>query len=79
MGAYGGTAEASKTPPGWGLLADLTNDGIVDFVDYTWQVRDWLIGGNERHGDLNRDGVVDMLDVALLVDDWLNQASWYEE
>ena len=30
MGVYGGTAEASMPPYGWALLADLTNDGIVN-------------------------------------------------
>ncbi len=31
IGAYGGTAQASKTPANWALLADLTNDHKVRF------------------------------------------------
>jgi hypothetical protein len=40
MGAYGGTAEASKPPANWRSIADMTNDWVVDsndlkvFVDY---------------------------------------------
>ena len=76
MGAYGGTAEASKTPVNWSLLADLTNDGRVNFKDYTTQVSGWLQTGNELPGDLNRNSTVDFPDLALLAEDWLKQTSW---
>jgi len=78
MGAYGGTADASMTPAGWGLLADLTNDGIVNGNDYSWQAGDWLEMEKEQPGDLNRDGIVDGLDLWWLTEDWLNHTSWYE-
>ena len=78
MGAYGGTAEASMGPYGWVLLSDLTNDGIVNMVDYNWQAADWLKTAEEQAGDLNRDGVVDCMDLELLVGDWLDHTSWYE-
>ncbi|MHC4115847.1 MAG: right-handed parallel beta-helix repeat-containing protein [Planctomycetota bacterium] len=50
MGAYGGTAEASIPPYDWTLLADLTNDGIVNLnrdgvinmPDLALLVEDWL-------------------------------------
>lgn len=77
MGAYGGTSEASKTPAGWGLLADLTNDGIVNGEDFCWQAGDWLKIAEEQPGDLNRDGIIDIRDLWWLVGDWLDQASWY--
>ncbi len=77
MGAYGGTAEASMPPYVWALLADLTNDGTVNFEDYTAQAIDWLESVSEQPGDLNRNGTVDIADIALLTEDWLEQTSWY--
>jgi parallel beta-helix repeat protein len=83
MGTYGGTAEASMPPYGWTLLADLTNDGIVNARDFAAQARYWMRAENPpkagmieanvagQQGDLNRDGVVDTTDVALLAEDWL--------
>ena len=71
MGAYGGTVEASKTPMEWSLLADLTNDGIVDINDLAAQVEDWLQNDDEQSGDLNCDGTVNFADFALLAGDWL--------
>ncbi|MBN2270193.1 MAG: hypothetical protein JXN61_06240 [Sedimentisphaerales bacterium] len=77
MGAYGGTAQASKTPANWSLLADLTNDGIVDQRDYAIQAKDNCDPGGEKPGDLNRDGAVDMDDVATLIDAWLQTTIWH--
>jgi len=78
MGVYGGTAEASKTPINWSLLADLTNDGTVDFVDLEEWVKNWLSSGNEWPSDLDRNGIVDMFDFSLITQDWLLETSWYE-
>ena len=78
MGAYGGTAQAGKTPMGWGMLADLTNDGLVNLVDYAWQVIDWQQVEDEQPGDLNRDSIVNLVDLFLLVEDFLLLTSWYE-
>jgi len=77
MGAYGGTAEASKTPASWSLLADLTNDGIVDGQDFAHQAKDHEALGEERPGDLNRNGAVDMDDVAALIGAWLTTTIWH--
>ncbi len=77
MGAYGGTAQASKTPPGWSLLADLTNDGIVDLEDFAGQKKYWQQNGTELPGDLSRNSLVDIEDLVLLVQDWLAQTVWY--
>jgi parallel beta-helix repeat protein len=76
MGAYGGTAEASMPPYGWALLADLTNDGVVNLEDFAVQAENWLENGSEQPGDLNRDGVVDINDLAMFGEDWLKQTSW---
>jgi hypothetical protein len=73
MGAYGGTEEASRTPAGWGLLGDLTNDGIVDFTDYAAFLRWEIPGGSEQPWDLNRDGERDWLDLKLAADGWLDE------
>jgi predicted outer membrane repeat protein len=77
MGAYGGTPQASMPPYDWALLADITNDGIVDGRDYAHQATDWLMNGTEQPGDFDRNGIVDTNDVGLFVDDWLKTTSWY--
>jgi hypothetical protein len=76
IGAYGGTAEASKTPSGWSLLADLTNDGIVDAQDFAYQTKDGYPAGMAIPGDLNKNGAVDMEDIAALLDAWLETTIW---
>jgi hypothetical protein len=76
MGAYGGTAEASMPPHGWALLADLTNNGIVNPVDLGWQLMDWLQDDSEQYGDLNRDGFMDMKDYAMLAGEWMLLTDW---
>jgi len=78
MGAYGQTAQASKSPRGWGLLADLTNDGLVNSIDYAHQAVDWLVSDNEMPGDLDRNDIVDGNDLAPFVDDWLLETTWHE-
>ena len=76
IGAYGGTAEASKTPPVWSLPADLTNDGIVDAQDFAYQTKNGYPAGMDIPGDLNRNGAVDMDDIAALLDAWLKKTLW---
>jgi hypothetical protein len=75
--AFGGTAEASMPPYDWALLADLTNDGLINLTDFAFQAADWLNSADRQPGDLNRDSLVDISDLALLVDDWLEQTAWY--
>jgi parallel beta-helix repeat protein len=77
MGAYGGTAEASKSPSGWSLLADLTNDGIVNLHDFAYTASNWLTTTDTQPGDLNRNAVVDLADFALFADDWLEETTWH--
>ena len=78
MGAYGGTAVASKTPYNWSLLADLNNDGVGNLKDSAHQGHDWLQTAAEQPGDLNRDGTISVGDLILLVQDWLAKTSWYD-
>jgi subtilisin family serine protease len=77
MGAYGGTARASIPPYNWVMLADLNNDGIVDFVDLRHWTQYWLTKDSEQPGDLNRNEVVDFLDLAILTKQWLIETSWH--
>jgi len=77
LGAYGKTSQASKTPAGWSLLGDLTNDGTVNFLDASGQDNDWMISGPELYGDLNRDGTINVFDLSLLITDWLESTLWH--
>jgi predicted outer membrane repeat protein len=65
MGAYGGTAEASKSPANWALLADLTNDRKVDFDDLKAFTNYWPESGQCLPSDLNRDELVNLTDFAI--------------
>ncbi|MHC4574429.1 MAG: choice-of-anchor Q domain-containing protein [Planctomycetota bacterium] len=78
MGAYGGTGQASMPPHGWALLADLNNDGIVNWPDLGRQLEDWLSTASERPGDLNRNGFIDWVDYSMLADEWMQVADWVE-
>jgi NADH:ubiquinone oxidoreductase subunit len=71
MGAYGGTVEASKPPPNWHSIIDLTNDNKVDAYDLQLFAQHWL--GNELYlsADLNRNQLVDLADFAIFADNWL--------
>ncbi len=71
MGAYGGTATASKSPAGWRSIADLNNDWVVDFDDLALFVEYWLTGGDCVPGDFSRDGMTEFEDFGFLADDWL--------
>ena len=77
MGAYGGTWQASRTPPGWALLADLTNDGFIDYRDLASHTQYWQQSADCQPGDLNRNGIVDLPDIALLAYDWLLSTTWH--
>jgi len=71
MGAYGGTAKASKSPANWASLADLTNDHKVDFNDWAAFAAYWLDGGYYIPSDLDRNEVVNLLDLNLFANEWL--------
>jgi predicted outer membrane repeat protein len=65
MGAYGGTAEASKSPPYWRSIADMTNNWIVDSNDLKVFVGYWLQTGECLPGDFDRSQSVDFNDFAI--------------
>jgi hypothetical protein len=70
MGAFGGTAEASKSPPNWRSIADLTNDWVVDSNDLKVFFDYWLNTGECIPGDLNRNQFTNFADFALLANNW---------
>jgi hypothetical protein len=70
MGAYGGTAQASKSPAKWRNIADSTNDWKVNSNDLKVFVNYWLQMGECIPSDLNRSQFVDFNDLALLAGNW---------
>lgn len=66
MGAYGGTAQASKS----GNIADLNIDGIVNFLDLAEMGRIWG-ENNEIIEDLNGNGTVETGDIYIMAENWL--------
>ncbi len=76
MGAYGGTIEASMPPYDWALLADLTNDGTVNFTDFAAAASDWQVTAETQPGDLDRNGTVNMAEIYLFTEDWLKETIW---
>jgi predicted outer membrane repeat protein len=70
MGAYGGTAEASKSPAYWRSIADITNDWIVDSNDLKVFCDYWLQTGECIPGDLDRSRSVDSNDFAIFGGQW---------
>jgi hypothetical protein len=65
MGAYGGTAEASKSLAYWRSIADMTNDWAIDNNDLKVFVAYWLQKGECIPSDLDRNGSVDFNDFAI--------------
>lgn len=76
MGAYGGTHQASLAPYDWSLLADINNDGVVDFEDISLIAQAWLGQQQLNPGDLNRDEAVNLEDYALLGLIWQKSTDW---
>jgi len=70
MGAYGGTAEASKSPPLWRSIADMTNDWVVDSNDLKVFVDYWLQEGECIPSDFDRSRSVDSNDFAIFAGQW---------
>ncbi len=71
MGAYGGTAEASKSPANWRNIADMTNDGAVDGSDLSVFVDWWVQSGECIPSDLDRSQSADFVDFDILGENWL--------
>ena len=77
VGPFGGTAEASIGPAGWALLADISNNGIVNLEDFSIFAADWLDSQENCPGDLTHQNGVTLDDLILLVNDWFKVTSWY--
>jgi hypothetical protein len=65
MGAYGGTAKASKSPENWALLADLTNSRKVDSNDLGVFTDYWLDSNQCSPSNLDRSELVNLTDFAI--------------
>lgn len=66
LGAFGGTAQASKS----GNISDFNIDGTVNFIDFAQCAGLW----NEQYTgieDLNEDGFIDLSDVEIVAENWL--------
>ncbi len=70
IGAYGGTAEASKSPGNSRNIADLTNDWAVDSNDLKVFVDYWLEMGDCIPSDLDRSRSVDSNDYSIFALQW---------
>lgn len=68
IGAYGGTPQASMSLSGAGNVADLNNDGFVDFTDFF--ADKWLYEEILLPEDLNRDGIVNFADYAIFANNF---------
>ena len=77
MGVYGGTAQASKSPAGWSVIADITNDGIVNLKDFAWLAEYFDHRADGITGDFNRDRIVHFDDLSIMSEKWLQQTAWY--
>lgn len=72
MGAYGGTAYASKSK--WKLRGDMNFDGFINMKDYA------IVAQRRKNiSDVNLDGVINKIDVALLARYWLTSLPWAEK
>lgn len=76
MGAYGGTSQAAVAPVGWGLLADLNNDGVVNGADLAMFSAHFGSSEPSCPADLDRSGQVNDLDLAVLSQQWLDCTPW---
>ncbi len=78
LGAYGNTAQASKTPLGWSLLTDINNNGTVNLADFVCFSSQWLRNDTyDLPSDFTRDSVVSLSDLLYMTKEWLLQTAWH--
>jgi hypothetical protein len=77
MGFYGGTAQASKSPSGWSIISDVTNDGIVDFEDFAWTTKCLCPDEIDTGDDSDSGQQVCFDDISIIFENWLQQTDWY--
>ncbi|HUW20065.1 MAG TPA: right-handed parallel beta-helix repeat-containing protein [Sedimentisphaerales bacterium] len=70
MGAYGGTPEASMSLSTVGNIADLNNDGVVDWRDLYCMCGCWCAEQKLLAADLDRNGLVALGDFAIFAENW---------
>ncbi len=68
MGAYGGTPQASMSLSDVGNIADLNNDGFVDYNDLRLFTDKWPNQEVLLKEDLDRNGFVDFIDFAIFAE-----------
>jgi hypothetical protein len=61
--------------PGPRLVADLNDDGVVDYLDMEILTGEWL-DENDVQSDLNEDSKVDFKDYATQANAWLEDRMW---
>lgn len=71
--------DARLITPGYWLNADINNDGIANFRDYTYLAANWQKTGGNLWGDLNQNNIVNTDDLRLFSDGWLDTAGWYKQ
>ncbi len=70
IGAFGGTPQASMSTSTTGNIADLNNNGSVNWTDMKILTDKWPEIELLLAEDLNRDGIVNAKDYALFADNW---------
>jgi hypothetical protein len=70
MGAFGGTASASKSPAKWRSIADLNNDWVANSGDLSMLVQYWLHEDQCLPPDLDRSLQVNLSDFAIFASEW---------
>jgi hypothetical protein len=73
IGSYGGTTKASIPPKGWGLRADIDNNGRVDLIDFALFAENWGQTSNDLPANLDFSQTVDFSDFKLFCNDWLKR------
>jgi len=53
------------------LVADISNDGLINSKDLTFLAQSWMMRENQQPGDLDRNGIVNSTDLSQLTNDWL--------
>lgn len=66
MGAYGGVAEASMSLSNPGNAADLSDDDIVNMVDYSIFAQQWRAGGILLAEDFSHNRFVNTEELRIL-------------
>jgi len=73
MGALGGMSQASMYSSDAGNIADLSNNGSVDYTDLMMFTNKWLYQEVLLPEDLNRNRFVNGIDFAIFANNWLWQ------